>query len=210
MQLTNDWYYFVSAIDKKTCNKIKRLSNKKFEDAGVDRKKGTTAEERITGKKPDMGLDKKARESKICWTNEQWVYDLIWTYMMTANAKAGWNFDITYAESSQITKYMPGGFYTWHTDGGSDSLSGHKFDNNDNLDGTVRKLSMTVLLNDTYDGGDFRFASYSKGKHSVDTPPIDKVGTVIVFPSFKEHKVDPVTKGIRYSLVTWFVGPPFK
>jgi len=33
---------------------------------------------------------------------------------------------------------------------------------------------------------------------------------IIVFPSDMEHRVAPVTKGIRYSLVVWFLGPPFK
>ena len=32
-------------------------------------------------------------------------------------------------------------------------------------------------------------------------------GSIIVFPSFVEHRVTPVTEGIRYSLVSWFVGP---
>lgn len=32
----------------------------------------------------------------------------------------------------------------------------------------------------------------------------------IVFPSFMPHGVEPVTKGIRYSVVTWMVGPYFK
>ena len=35
-------------------------------------------------------------------------------------------------------------------------------------------------------------------------------GTIIVFPSFIRHRVNPVTKGIRYSLVNWFEGPAFK
>jgi predicted 2-oxoglutarate/Fe(II)-dependent dioxygenase YbiX len=35
-------------------------------------------------------------------------------------------------------------------------------------------------------------------------------GTVIVFPSFVWHKVAPVTKGTRYSLVNWSLGKPFK
>ena len=38
----------------------------------------------------------------------------------------------------------------------------------------------------------------------------EKTGTVIVFPSYMVHKVNPVTKGTRYSLVAWFVGEPFQ
>ena len=35
-------------------------------------------------------------------------------------------------------------------------------------------------------------------------------GSVIVFPSFVWHRVKPVTKGVRYSLVAWSIGYPFK
>ena len=35
-------------------------------------------------------------------------------------------------------------------------------------------------------------------------------GSVIVFPSFVWHRVKPVTKGVRYSVVAWYGGPPFK
>jgi predicted 2-oxoglutarate/Fe(II)-dependent dioxygenase YbiX len=35
-------------------------------------------------------------------------------------------------------------------------------------------------------------------------------GTILVFPSYMVHGVEPVTKGIRYSCVTWFLGPYFK
>jgi PKHD-type hydroxylase len=68
---------------------------------------------------------------------------------------------------------------------------------------------MTILLNDSFEGGQFEFASYSKGNCTV-TPLEMKKGQVIVFPSHMEHRVAPVTKGTRYSLVCWFLGPPFK
>jgi PKHD-type hydroxylase len=35
-------------------------------------------------------------------------------------------------------------------------------------------------------------------------------GSIIVFPSFVWHRVKPVTKGTRYSLVMWNLGYPFK
>ena len=35
-------------------------------------------------------------------------------------------------------------------------------------------------------------------------------GSVIVFPSFVWHRVAPVTKGTRYSLVIWNLGFPFR
>ena len=210
MQLTNLWYYSTSAIDKKDCNKLKRIEKKHFESALVDRHHEITKKERVTGINSDFGLNKKKRVSDVCWSNKQWIYDLIWPFMLEANEKAGWNFEVDAAESAQITRYKVGGFYSWHSDGGSDCLSVYDSPDNSFLNGKVRKLSMSILLNDNYDGGEFQFATYNKGEREIQTPEFNKAGSVIVFPSFLEHRVLPVTKGTRYSLVAWFLGPPFK
>jgi hypothetical protein len=77
------------------------------------------------------------------------------------------------------------------------------------LYGNVRKLSMTILLNDDFEGGELQIASYNKGECFIKTPKMNK-GSVIVFPSFIEHQVLEVTEGERYSLVAWFLGKPFK
>ena len=50
MQLTNEWYFYTLAIDKKICNKIKALGKDDFNPAEVDKKKGTTDEERKNGR----------------------------------------------------------------------------------------------------------------------------------------------------------------
>ena len=210
MYNTNEWFYFVGALDKKTCNKIRNSAKGKWEESEVDAKKVFTAEELITGAKPISGIDKKNRISDIVWTTDQWIYDTIFPYMQEANERAGWKYDITGAESMQITRYKKGGFYYFHKDGKSDHLSAHDMPDNKFFHGNVRKLSMTVLLNDNYEGGEFQFATYSKEKCEIETPEFNKIGSIVVFPSSMEHRVAPVTKGTRYSLVTWFVGPPFK
>ena len=164
----------------------------------------------MVGRGANYSLDNRVRISDVSWTNEQWVYDIIWPYMVKSNESAGWNFDIKSAEDIQITKYSVGGFYNWHKDGFSDGLSVYDNPEKELYHGNVRKLSMTILLNDDYEGGEFQFANYSVGKFKSVSPEVNKMGSVIVFPSFMEHRVSPVTKGTRYSLVTWFLGPPFK
>jgi len=210
MQLTNEWFFWTSALDKKTCNKIKALGKNDFKPAQIDKKKGTTDEERKTGRVQEIGEDKKYRISDTSWTNEQWAIDLVWPYMLEANENAGWNYDITAVESMQITKYKPGSFYAWHRDGPSDCLSVYNMPDNKFMHGKVRKLSMTILLNGNYQGGEFQFSHYNKLDNKIETPDFKNAGSVIVFPSWIEHQVTPVTKGTRYSLVAWFVGPPFK
>ena len=211
MHNTNDWFYFIGALDKKTCNKIRNSAKGKWEESGVNVKKGElTVEERITGSKPIPGIDKKIRISDVVWTNDQWIYDTIWPYMEEANERAGWKYDIRAAENMQIIRYKKGGFYNLHKDGKGDHLSVYDEPDNEFKHGYVRKLSMTVLLNDNYEGGEFQFATYSKEKCKIETPEFNKTGSIVVFPSDMEHKIAPVTKGIRYSLVVWFLGPPFK
>ena len=211
MHNTNDWFYFIGALDKKTCNKIRNSAKGKWEESGVNVKKGElTVEERITGSKPIPGIDKKIRISDVVWTNDQWIYDTIWPYMEEANERAGWKYDIRAAENMQIIRYKKGGFYNLHKDGKGDHLSVYDEPDNEFKHGYVRKLSMTVLLNDNYEGGEFQFATYSKEKCKIETPEFNKIGSIVVFSSDMEHKIAPVTKGIRYSLVVWFLGPPFK
>ena len=205
----NEWFVFNSAIDDETCNKLKRHASKKWEVSEINIRSSITEEERISGIKFEDDVDNKNRISDIAWSSEQWVYDLIWPYMMGANENAGWQYDITSAESAQITRYKKGGFYNFHRDGLACHLA--KYNNTENafFHDKVRKLSMTILLNDSFEGGQFEFASYSKEDCNI-TPLEMNKGQIVVFPSHTEHRVAPVTKGTRYSLVCWFLGPPFK
>jgi len=210
MANTNEWYIFnVGTIDKKTCDRIKRWASKKWETAIVNIDQGKlTKEERKTGRKADYKLDSKTRISDIAWCNEQWLYDIVWGFMKRANQESGWRFDIKSCEACQVTRYNKGGFYSFHRDGKGDHLSAYDDPNNPFQNGRVRKLSMSIILNDNFEGGAFEFASYKKEK-CVITPIEAKAGSIIVFPSSMEHRVAPVTKGTRYSVVCWFLGPPF-
>jgi hypothetical protein len=69
-----------------------------------------------------------------------------------------------------------------------------------------RKLTIIVQLSDEddYDGGNLVVQNYEKFQIMP-----RKRGTIIIFPSFLLHKVEPVTRGIRNSLVTFAYGPPF-
>ena len=69
----------------------------------------------------------------------------------------------------------------------------------------VRKISMTLLLSDEndFEGGDLELID-DKSR------PKMKQGHALFFASFIRHRVTPVTKGNRKSLVMWFGGPSFK
>ena len=96
-----------------------------------------------------------------------------------------------FKEGFQFTRYEVGEYYGPHFDIGPGKL-------------TERKLSLTVQLSapEDYTGGELII--YPEFVASKDQ------GTMTVFPSFMCHDVRPVKTGVRYSLVSWLAGPPFK
>jgi PKHD-type hydroxylase len=205
----NEWYICNNVIDKKTCNKIKRLSNGAWDKATIRLRDESFEQNRGLPLKRNEGINSNRRITDVCWTNEQWVYDLIWPYMQEANNTSGWNLDISAAESTQIGRYRKGGFYAWHKDGSADSLAAYDTPENEFTHGNVRKISMSLILNDSFEGGEFEFCCYDGGECEI-TPIELKAGDMIFFLSGMEHRVTPVTKGVRYSLVSWFLGPPIR
>ena len=139
------------------------------------------------------------RKSDIVWTTDQLVYDLIWPFMVEAN-NSFTKFDIDRAESLQITRYREDEYYGYHIDGSG--VSYYDMPDKEFYHNKTRKLSMSLILNDDFEGGDLQFFD--------DEPIQSKKGKMIFFPSYLTHQVTPVTKGVRYSLVTWFLGPPLK
>ena len=217
MNLQNYYYYFKSALTPRMCDEIIRYGKEHDPQMAIT---GNAEGER--NKKADGTLKKsvinniqKKRKSDIVWMNDRWIYKEIHPYIHEANKLAGWNFQWDFSESCQFTKYGVGQYYGWHTDSWTKPYK--KDDPNTN--GKIRKLSVTISLNDPdeYDGGnlefDFRndidFDRNRKHKAKACTE-IRPRGSIIVFPSFVWHRVAPVTRGTRYSLVVWNLGQPFK
>ena len=177
--------------------------------------------------------DVYVRDSQICWLDYNWLYEIIQSYIFKANELAGWNFDVDYSEVPQFTTYKNTGFYGWHKDGEGDWNAVYKnyihgiteqklkkdgtlpwgYTSNKNLIGKVRKLSFTLNLTEpeSYEGGNlmFDFGDHSENKF-YECKEIRPQGSIVVFPSFVQHCVTPVTKGTRFSLVNWMCGRPFK
>ena len=104
-----------------------------------------------------------------------------------------WKYHITHSNQSEFLMYDIHGKYETHVD------TFHAHSNE------TRKLTVLAFLNDNFEGGKFYIQNSHERIYPQQTP-----GTVLVFPSFMPHGVEPVTKGIRYSIVTWMVGPYFK
>lgn len=130
--------------------------------------------------------------------NTAWIFDKLNFIIQAANEQF-YNFHLNGYSQFQYTTYDQNGRYDWHTD----MSFGQKFGE----DAEPRKLSLTLLLNEDFEGGQFQI---NNGKEET---PIDvemHKGRVVLFPSFMIHRVAPVTKGIRKSLVVWTLGPKFR
>lgn len=102
-----------------------------------------------------------------------------------------WNFSVSYADQCDYLIYNVGGHYKPHLDIFMNSKQ--KF---------TRKLTVLAFLNDDFEGGRL----FLQTGNEVYYPP-QTAGSMLVFPSFILHGVEPVTKGVRRSVVTWLVGP---
>lgn len=157
-------------------------------DAGVGNEKGTK----------EGHVDTNTRTSHISWipfSKMDNMYKDIDKIMQATN-RNHFGFDgMTINEMAQYTEYPEGGFYEWHVDN----------DVNMQHEPPVRKISMTLLLSpeSEFEGGDLELMSEGKVAKI-------KQGHAVFFASFIRHRVKPVTRGRRQSLVMWFGGTPFK
>lgn len=145
-------------------------------------------------------LNPYVRKSSVSWIhlNEKtsWLYDRL-AYIVRKTNSDCFGFDLYgFVEHLQYTIYNGESEdrYDWHVD----------FANNDV---SPRKLSLTLQLSDPseYEGGQLELF-FSDSPFQV---PKQK-GLMCLFPSWTLHRVTPVTKGVRKSLVVWIAGPTFK
>jgi predicted 2-oxoglutarate/Fe(II)-dependent dioxygenase YbiX len=126
---------------------------------------------------------KQIRDSQIILTNIDWVKDKLKIVLNKEIQHKGYELDNI--EKFQFTKYDLDGHYDWHTD------TGLIFSN--------RFCSIVIQLNDKYEGGELLYKDFNNNEIEFDKG----IGNLYIFKSTIEHKVNPITFGIRYSLVSW-------
>ena len=210
MNLSNYFWHFKSALTPKFCDDVIQYGLSKSETMA---RTGGFGDKKLT--EDDLKNMKRKRNSNITWLDDPWIYREIHPYIHEANQNAGWHFNLDRSESCQFTKYKHNQYYDWHQDSWD-----KPYDKPGKIDhGKIRKLSVTCQLTDgsEYEGGEleFDFRNYEphvreEAKHLKQAKEILPKGSIIVFPSFVWHRVKPVMKGTRYSLVLWNIGHPFK
>lgn len=119
-----------------------------------------------------------------------WVFQRLRKLAVEANERA-WQFRLDERMSAHILEYVPDGFFDWHMDLGRGPTAS-------------RKLTTVTFLTppEDYEGGDLLFMDGS-------APLRPAQGATAIFPSYMLHKVTPVTRGNRHTLVSWLHGPCF-
>jgi len=181
LDITNFFYYTGAVSDEEIC-RLDQLSDK------FPFVQGTV------GSQVELGY----RTSRVKWipmiSESAFLYERVTKLVMDAN-KIMWNFALScFKEDGQYTEYDSAqeSHYDWHMDVG--------------LGAPTRKLSVSLQLSEEadYEGGELEIrihrSTYKASK---------KKGTLIIFPSFLSHRVTPVTRGVRRSMVFWLHGPPF-
>jgi len=143
-------------------------------------------------------VDTKTRTSHISWIPFKKMPEMYKDIEKIMKATNGNHFGfegMTLTEYAQYTEYPEGGFYDWHVDNDVNMVH----------EPPVRKISMTCLLSpeSEFEGGDLELMSEGKAVTL-------KQGQAVFFASFIRHRVKPVIRGVRKSLVMWFGGPSFK
>lgn len=152
----------------------------------------------------DARLAAQARDAAVRVTQVAWLepgpqtqalYEKLAGLVQALNS-GNYRFDITGLETLQYTVYHASerGHYDWHIDYGRHNPR-------------PRKISISIQLSDdsSYDGCDLQF----QVGNTIGAAPRTR-GTLVSFPSFYLHRVTPITRGTRKSLVCWVAGPAFR
>lgn len=144
-------------------------------------------------------VDEKARDSKVAFLPIDAKTDWIWQRFAGIVPKVNYDLflkDVECIQSLQYTIYTHRDkqFYDWHVDA---------FPHYEDMS---RKISGVMLLSDPeeYEGGEFEIVNTPNPEHTSKFKP--KKGDIVFFSSTMPHKVHPVTKGTRRSLVLWVLG----
>jgi len=146
---------------------------------------------------------RNSKSSFIFPTEETfWIFQKLNDVILSINNKM-FKYDLFGFDKIQYTKYSANGHYKKH----SDYIYGQIVKPSETpYVPMVRKLSLTMFLNEDYEGGDF--VLHYDGRSEVCLEK--KRGRIIFFPSDIIHEVTEVTSGERRSIVVWVMGPPWK
>ena len=153
---------------------------------------------RLTGKGND-GI----RSTQVAWVHRnaqtEDMYLRMEAIVLRLNADL-FHFDLTGLTTMQYALYRQeeAGYFDWHNDYGR-----YRGDPGQE----PRKITMSLQLSEgaSYDGCDLEV----RAAHPIDVAPRER-GALFAFRANALHRVTPITRGVRKSLVIWAAGPEFR
>ena len=141
---------------------------------------------------------RSTRSSEVAWVRDMDLASMLMRMSKQINRSANWNLNLVGIEPVQFGIYGEGDFYDWHVDQHPKPVGG-----------MVRKISMSLFLNDDYEGGEFDLEIYRPDADPRYKTFKLKPWSAIFFQGDQWHRVRPITSGLRKSIVAWFYGPPY-
>jgi PKHD-type hydroxylase len=143
------------------------------------------------------------RTTKVAWVHRSAETESLYRDMEAAVLRLNvelFHFDLIGLTTLQYAVYedAQAGFFDWHNDYGR---------TRDDPGQEPRKITMSLQLTDgaSYDGCDLEI----RAAHPVDVAPRER-GALVAFRANALHRVTPITRGVRKSLVVWAAGPEFR
>jgi SM-20-related protein len=147
-------------------------------------------------------LVRKAKRLKLPATTTEFVKQKLIEHKETIEEQ--FSIPLKSCEEPQFLRYDIGDFFVAHQDGntGLIRLSSD----------AERRVSISILLNPqseepvpgTYSGGWLKFSDYRAEPQYSEFPLPIEAGTLVAFRSERTHEVTPITRGERYSIVSWY------
>ena len=141
----------------------------------------------VTHASEELESNPKLRRTEVRWimaSDHPFVQDELIEVVRQHQVGMGISVPLYIERGVQLATYHVGDHYDWHEDGHPG-------------DATRRRLSISVLLSAEFDGGDMEF-------RRAGAPRLRKPGDIVMFDAWETHRVAPVTRGVRDSLVVWF------
>ena len=143
------------------------------------------------------------RSTQVAWVHRtaqtEELYLRMEAVVLEVNSKL-FRFDLSGLTPMQYAVYRESeaGYFDWHNDYG-------RYRGDPTAE--PRKITMSLQLSDgaDYDGCDLEI----RASHPLDVAPRER-GTLVAFRANALHRVTPITRGVRKSLVIWAAGPEFR